>query len=124
MEHAFTCPCGGFPSIRHNEVRDLTASLLSGYAVMLLSQLSNLSKVNHCNLLLPIEKMVPALMLLPGIFGVIIGSVHFLIFGCLTLLRAPIFIPNYPNVTSYMNVRNDMHMMNMLDRLRELAFCL
>ena len=28
-EHAFTCPCGGFPSIRHNEVRDLTASLLS-----------------------------------------------------------------------------------------------
>ena len=29
MEHAFTCPCGGFPSIRHNEVRDLTASLLS-----------------------------------------------------------------------------------------------
>ena len=29
VEHAFTCPCGGFPSIRHNEVRDLTASLLS-----------------------------------------------------------------------------------------------
>ena len=21
VEHAFTCPCGGFPSIRHNEVR-------------------------------------------------------------------------------------------------------
>ena len=29
VEHAFTCPCGGFPSIRRNEVRDLTASLLS-----------------------------------------------------------------------------------------------
>ena len=29
MEHAFTCPCGGFPSIYHNEVRDLTASLLN-----------------------------------------------------------------------------------------------
>ena len=29
VEHAFNCPCGGFPSIRHNEVRDLTASLLS-----------------------------------------------------------------------------------------------
>ena len=29
VEHAFTCPCGGFPSIRHNEVKDLTASLLS-----------------------------------------------------------------------------------------------
>jgi len=29
VEHAFTCPCGGFPSISHNEIRDLTASLLS-----------------------------------------------------------------------------------------------
>ena len=29
VEHAFSCPCGGFPSICHNEVRDLTASLLS-----------------------------------------------------------------------------------------------
>ena len=23
------CPCGGFPSIRHNELRDITASLLT-----------------------------------------------------------------------------------------------
>ena len=29
VEHAFTCPCDGFPSVCHNEVRDLTASLLS-----------------------------------------------------------------------------------------------
>ena len=29
MEHTFSSPCGGFPSIRHNEVRDLTAGLLS-----------------------------------------------------------------------------------------------
>ena len=29
VEHAFTCLCGRFPSICHNEVRDLTASLLS-----------------------------------------------------------------------------------------------
>ena len=29
VEHAFNCPCGRFPSIHHNEVRDLTASLLS-----------------------------------------------------------------------------------------------
>jgi len=26
VEHAFTFPYGGFPSIRHNEIRDLTAS--------------------------------------------------------------------------------------------------
>ena len=27
--HALGCPCGGFPSIRHNELRDITAELLT-----------------------------------------------------------------------------------------------
>ena len=29
VEHSFTCPKGGFPSIHHNEIRNLTASLLT-----------------------------------------------------------------------------------------------
>ena len=29
VEHALTCKTGGFPSVRHNEVRDITASLLT-----------------------------------------------------------------------------------------------
>jgi len=29
VEHSFSCPKGDFPSIRHNEIRDLTASLLT-----------------------------------------------------------------------------------------------
>ena len=29
VEHALSCPRGGFPSIRHNEIRDITANLLS-----------------------------------------------------------------------------------------------
>ena len=29
VEHALTCPSGGFTFIRHNEIRDLTANLLS-----------------------------------------------------------------------------------------------
>ena len=29
IEHALSCPKGGFPSIRRNEIRDLTANLLS-----------------------------------------------------------------------------------------------
>ena len=29
VDHALSCPTGGFPTIRHNEVRDITASLLS-----------------------------------------------------------------------------------------------
>ena len=29
VENVLSCPKGGYPSIRHNEIRDLTASLLS-----------------------------------------------------------------------------------------------
>ena len=29
IEHALSCPCGGYPSLRHNEVRDLLAGLMS-----------------------------------------------------------------------------------------------
>ena len=29
VEHALSCPKGGFPTIRHNEIRDLTANLIS-----------------------------------------------------------------------------------------------
>jgi len=28
VQHAFSCPCGSFPSIRHNELHNLTADLL------------------------------------------------------------------------------------------------
>ena len=30
IEHALSCPRGGFPTIRHNEIRNITADLLSG----------------------------------------------------------------------------------------------
>ena len=29
VEHALSCSCGGLPSIRHNDIRDLTANLLT-----------------------------------------------------------------------------------------------
>ena len=29
MEHALSCPMSGFPSLRHNEIQDHTANLLS-----------------------------------------------------------------------------------------------
>jgi len=29
VEHFFACPKGGFPSIRHNKIRELTARLLT-----------------------------------------------------------------------------------------------
>ena len=30
--HALSCPTGGYPSIRHNEIRDVTAGLLKRVA--------------------------------------------------------------------------------------------
>ena len=29
IEHALTCKTGGFPAVRHNEVRDITVTLLT-----------------------------------------------------------------------------------------------
>ena len=29
VEHAFTCSTGGFPTLRHNDIRDLTADLMA-----------------------------------------------------------------------------------------------
>ena len=29
MEHALSCPHGGLPSVRHNELRDITAQMLT-----------------------------------------------------------------------------------------------
>ena len=29
VEHVLSCHCGGFPSIHHNEIRDITAKLLT-----------------------------------------------------------------------------------------------
>ena len=34
VEHVFSCPCGGFPSIRHSEIRDITANILTDFATM------------------------------------------------------------------------------------------
>ena len=131
VEHAFTCPCGGFPSIRHNEVRDLTASLLSevcsdvGVLSLLSSLFSSLLIVSHCNSLLPIVKVVPVLMLLPcrDFWGRNRQRAFFDV-RVFNPLRALIFAPNCPDVTSFMNVKKDGHtiMMSVLERLRGLAF--
>ena len=72
--------------------------------------------VSYCNSLLPIVKMVPVLMLLQGIFGVEIGNVRFSMSGFSTLLCALIFAPDCPDVTSFMNVKKDGHMMSVLER--------
>ena len=59
VEHAFSCPCGGFPTICHNEIRKLTANLLSEVCLdVVLSLLFNLLIMNLCSMHQLIGKMV------------------------------------------------------------------
>ena len=96
----------------------LTRALTKWLKYLLEPTPNNCQIKSLCNLLLPIEKMVPVLMLLPGSFGIEIGSVRFSMSRCLTLLRAPIFVPHCLDVICFVNVRKDGLMMSVLERLR------
>ena len=101
VEHAFTCPYGGFPSTRRNEIRDLTTSLLSEVCC----------DVGVEPALQPVEgeqlqfstangEDGARLDVVARTFGVGIGSVSFLMSGVFnTLGYAPIFVPNCPDGT-------------------------
>ena len=73
-------------------------------------------------MLLSTERIVLILMLLLGIFGVGIGSMHFFTLGCLILLRTPILDYQCQGAIRFMNKRNDEFMMKEFGRWRELAF--
>ena len=123
VEHAFTCPYDGFPSICRNEIRDLTASLLSEVCC----------DVGVEPAFQPVEgeplqfdtangEDAASLDVIARDFWGWNRQHTFLMSGCSILLTTPIFIPNCPDVTSHMNVGSDGHMIHVLERLRELAF--
>ena len=90
-DHAMVCPTGEFPTIRPNEIRDLTASLLTEvcYNVTIEPCLWPLNGVSFSHRALPMLRMVLMLMLRQGISG--------------RLTRMPFFVVRvfYPNASSY-----------------------
>ena len=59
VEHALSCARGAFPSIRHNEIRDLTANLLTEVCTMCaLSQIYSPCCLTNCPVPLPTHRMV------------------------------------------------------------------
>ena len=66
VEHAMNCPSGGFPSIPHNEVRDLTSAFLSEVCH---NVLCSHCRVSTIDISLPMEKLELDLMLLHRISG-------------------------------------------------------
>ena len=75
IDHCLSCPCGGFPSIRHNKLRDITAAFYLKFVTMLV--------LNHlCNHLLVSFSLIAQLMLRMSlgltlrlrVFGVVTGG--------------------------------------------------
>jgi len=84
ISHAFSCPHGAFPAIRHNNIRDLTASLMSEvcHDVKVEPVLQPLTG-EALRYKLLFVKMIPVLISVLLVFGVVNINMHFLTFVCL-----------------------------------------
>ena len=70
VDHAMVCHMGGFPTIRHNKIRDITVLYSLRSAVTLLLNLSSNRLVGkHFKHVLPTQMMVPDLTSAQGVFG-------------------------------------------------------
>ena len=58
VEHAMNCPSGGFPSIRHNEVHDLTSAFLTEVCHNVQNLHCSHYSVSTFDISLPMEKLV------------------------------------------------------------------
>ena len=81
VDHALICPTGGFPTLRHNELRDLTAKLMKEVCHNVCRE-PPLQPLSGESLTYPrLVLMVPDLMLLPMSFG------EFLVRGLFLMLK-------------------------------------
>ena len=88
VQHAFSCPCGGFPSIRHNELCNLTAELLSEVCTDVGIEPA-LQPLDSEPLWYATANREDSARL-DVVARAQTGSMHFLTLGCLTHLQAPI----------------------------------
>ena len=98
------CPSGGFPSIRHNEVRDLTSAFLSEVCHNVHTE----PTLHHCRvstlrISLPMERWEFDLMLLHRIPGEKTTKLPTLMSEYSTHLLNPMPIPPYQNAIENMN---------------------
>ena len=99
VEHALSCPHGGFPSIRHNELRDITAELLSEVCHNVGTE-PPLQPITDEYLIGQLTgKMVPGLMLQRRVFGRVTDNAHFSAYGFSTLSHQVIAMPLWLKAT-------------------------
>ena len=72
VEHTLTCKTGGFKAVRHNEVRDITATLLTevGHGVTTEPHLQPLSgeSLSHCSAITE-DRVYSVLVAMYGFWG-------------------------------------------------------
>ena len=79
VDHALSCPRGGFPTIRHNELRDMCAELLSETCHdVYVNQVYNLFQVSNYLQHPRLLAMMPIQILWQAVSGVVDLSAHFL----------------------------------------------
>jgi len=94
VKHALSCPKGGFPSLQHKKIRDITANKLTWSAIACASshtchQLRKSTSTEQP----PTFRMVPALTSPPMDYGVADSGEPTLTSGYSTLMPSPITIP-------------------------------
>ena len=96
VEHSLSCPRGGFPSLRHNELRDITAKCMGKvcHNVGVEPPLQPLTgeAMNHRTANIEDGAHLDIMAQGPKGSGEVIECVHFLTYGCSTLSHTPIKI--------------------------------
>ena len=109
------CPSGGFPSIRHNEVRDLTSVK---YVIMYIQNLlCSHCRVSTLDISLPMEKLKLDLVLLHRISGEKTTKLPTLMSEYSTICSNPMPIPPCQNVIEHMTWIRRGNMKKELKRL-------
>ena len=113
VEHALSCPFGGFPTIRHNEVRDITTHLLSDVCHNVgLDHLYNRSPERDCITIQPTQRMEHVSTSRRRDSGRTTDSVHFSMLGCSIPSHTPIVPSPSPTATNDMNKKRRGPMIN------------
>ena len=87
VDHAMICLKGRFPTIRHNEVRDITADLINEVCSdVAIEPRLNPSQVNAYTIVLPTGTKRHGWMFRQEVYGVVVNA-HFSILGCFTPTR-------------------------------------
>ena len=118
IDHVLSYPMGGFPSIRHNEVRDVTASMLSEVFTLLQSNHTCSRYLeNHCLTVPLTQRTMPDSTSLPMASGEAGLREHFLMLGYSILALDQIAKLHSSPLTDVTNKKRNANMIREYEKL-------